>query len=154
MRPLAEGDQALYCVLYTNAGLMRHIGPPLEAAAAQRAFHASCDHNLLGLERSTWVIVERASSRDIGLVALIREDQGAEIGAMLLPERHRLGFASEALSALVETAFAGNALPWLSARHAVGHTAMESVMRKLNFVRRLPASPHDQIVHWRRDAKN
>lgn len=133
MRPLAPGDQALYCGLYTDTELMRHIGAPLTAVAARRAFDASCRHNAAAGTHESWVMVERAGARDIGLIVLIQEGDAAEIGAMLLGDAHNRGYAAEAITALVDLAFEETALDRLWTRHSRDNDAAHGLMRKLGF---------------------
>jgi len=90
MRALSEGDQALFCRLYTDAESMRFIGRPLSMTRALAAFHWTLQSIR---EESTgpcfFAIVAKASKRAVGLCAIqpvVRTAQRAEIGIMLAPE--------------------------------------------------------------------
>lgn len=102
-------DEALYCGLYTDARLMRHVGPPLTAEQARTSFRAALAaaarqpmrHIYFGLRCSeTGGAVGVCALRDIGL----RAGQ-AEIGLMLRREAHASGLACEALDAVARWGF-------------------------------------------------
>lgn len=137
LRPIGAGDAALYCRLYTDPEVMRHIAAPLSAGAAQRAFDAA-----LALSRQSvpslrlWVLVERDPGRDVGVVALIRHrdrDDALELGAMLLVAAQGRGLAVEAQVALLDCHFGSPANRVVWSRNAVGNRAAVAVRRKLGF---------------------
>ncbi len=139
LRLLRPPDEALYCALYTDPGVMARIGPPLSADAARRGFSAARRRNLdpAGPERR-WAVHGRASGAAAGLFALLRDprDRGdAEFGIMLLPSAQGRGFARELGAMAVSRAFApdGWALHRLWARHAPGHAAAAGVLRAAGF---------------------
>jgi ribosomal-protein-alanine N-acetyltransferase len=109
VRALASADETLYCGIYTDARLMRHVGRPLAARQAQISFHAAVAaagrqplrHVYFGLRcGTTGSAVGVCALRDIGL----RAGQ-AEIGLMLRREAHASGLASEALDAVARWGF-------------------------------------------------
>lgn len=137
LRPIGEGDASLYCRLYTDPEVMRHVAPPLSQAAAQRAFDAA-----LALSRHPapslrlWVLSERDPGRDVGILALIRHrdrDDALELGTMLLAAAQGRGLAAEAQVALLDRHFSipDNRVVW--SRNAVGNRAAAAVRRKLGF---------------------
>ena len=128
----------MYCRLYADPLVMRHIAPPLSQAAAQRAFDAALDRSL---HRSPalrlWVLSERDTGRDVGIIALIRHrdrDDALELGAMLLAAAHGRGLAAEAQVALLDQHFNVPHCAVVWSRNAVGNHAAIAVRRKLGFV--------------------
>jgi RimJ/RimL family protein N-acetyltransferase len=101
-----EGDAVLYTDLYSNADVMRHIAAPFSRAAAAEAFSRICRHNHAARPgHRTWRIDERASGTDLGIVALQRSGEAAEIGVVLRREAWGRGIGREALAAVLERAF-------------------------------------------------
>lgn len=137
LRPLGEADRALFCRLYTDPELMRHIGPPLSEADAARRFRAACRRNRdPALRQWIWVLAEAHAQSDIGLLGLTRQGDAAEIGALLPLPWQGQGYAAEAIAALVEHAFTLPGLARLFTRHRGDHAAAAGLMRKLGFERR------------------
>ena len=102
----SEGDAPLYVHLYTDANVMRHIAPPLEVERAALAFARVCRHNRATRPgHRTWRINARASGADLGIAALQRAGDAAEIGVMLREHGWGHGMAREALSAVLDHAF-------------------------------------------------
>ena len=101
-----ERNAALYVDLYTHADVMRHIGPPLSAEGAAQAFARTCRHNGASQPgHRTWRIEERASGVDVGIAALQRSGDAAEIGVMLREHCWGRGLGREALAAVLDHAF-------------------------------------------------
>lgn len=138
LRPIGDGDGSLYCRLYTDPDVMRHIAAPLSADAAQRAFAAVlAQARQVSPPLRLWALAERSSGRDIGIVALIRHggrDDALELGAMLLAGSQGRGLAAEAQAALLDRHFSTPAYPVVWSCNAVGNHAAVAVRRKLGFV--------------------
>jgi len=135
LRPLGAEDEAFYCGLYTNPGLMRHIGMPLSIEAARNGFLKACQLNdETELRYRAWIIEERRRRTDIGLLGLIRNNDTAEIGAMLLGGSQGKGFAAEAIRVLVDYAFMEHDLTSLYTRHSLDNGLAIGLMGKLGFV--------------------
>jgi RimJ/RimL family protein N-acetyltransferase len=101
-----DEDAALYVHLYTDAEVMQHIAARLTGEQAARGFARACRHNRASRPgHRTWRIDERASGADLGIVALQRAGEAAEIGVMLRPCGRGNGLAREALAAVLEHAF-------------------------------------------------
>jgi RimJ/RimL family protein N-acetyltransferase len=132
LRPLREGDEALYCALYTDPGLMRNIAPPLSDEAVQRSFRAACRQQVPHPRR--WIIHEREGNHEIGLLGLVPDDDTAEIGVMLLPGWDGRGFATESMSGMVDRVFSTRLVPRLCARQAIAdNPPVNRLMLKLGF---------------------
>ncbi|HJW45841.1 MAG TPA: GNAT family N-acetyltransferase, partial [Lysobacter sp.] len=85
LRPLGAEDETLYCHMYTDPELMRYVGAPLSADAAQRSFRLACRGDRNRPRRwMLWVISDIVTRAEIGLAGLVGDDRSAEIGAMLL----------------------------------------------------------------------
>lgn len=101
-----EGDAALYAQLYTDPDVMACIAAPLSADAAARAFATTCRHNrALQPGHRTWRIDAGAGEGGIGIAALRRSGDRAEIGVMLRQASWGRGLAREALAAVLAHGF-------------------------------------------------
>lgn len=136
LRPLAAGDVDFYASVYTDAGLMREVGPVLDADAARRAFAAALRANSGGNPATAyWVLVERSANVEAGLLGLrgALPVAAAEVGAVILPAWQAQGFAAEAIAALAAHAFSIAGLSRLHTRHASANAGAAGLMRKLGF---------------------
>lgn len=154
IRPLTVADQDFYVALYADAGVMRHVGPPLSMDECAKAFERSlrlCRHPspLYWL----WILSCRApaerSSGDVGLIGLQTTAPGeAEIGVLLLPPAQARGFASEAIAHLADHAFGDLGFDRLHTRHAEGHAAARALMEKLGFSPAAPDALESRELRW------
>ena len=139
MRPPEAGDEALFLRLYTDPALMRHVGAPLSPEAVGRGFRTACRQaGDVCASARRWIITERASGTDIGVLGLHRHDGAdptAELGVMLLAQWQGRGLGAEALAGLVDVAFDALRLSSVCTRHAAGNDAVERMMLKLGFRR-------------------
>lgn len=146
LRQISHADEALYCHLYTNDALMQHIAVPLSAEAAQRSFVSACVQQ--SQDKQRWIIHERNSGQDVGLVALFAKGDVAEIGVMLIAGAHGRGLATEAMASLVDRAFADESIRLLWIRQQASNVPVVGMMQRLGFAR-LPISDSDAIeVRW------
>lgn len=148
---LSEADEALYVALYTDAGTMRWVAPPLSAARARGDFLAA-----LAAARATpptrrcWVLRRREDDTALGLIGLVGGADGrGEVGVLLPPAAQDRGYASEAIAALADAAFAAG-LASLHTRHLSAHGLAAGLMRRLGF-RPQPPAP-DGGCRWRLQA--
>lgn len=146
LRPLRADDERLYVALYTDSGVMAHIGEPLAPDAARRQFASACRLNDAPVDtQRRWVVTDRATGGPLGLLALLRDPadpDNVELGVMLLPTAQGQGFARELNDAVVARAFepGGWGLRRVWARHAPGHAAAAAALGASGFV---PAPPLD-----------
>lgn len=135
LRPLADGDQALYCRLYGDATVMQRIGPPQSPADARRGFASAL--RMTATEspgRRFWVMQDRAFDQALGLIGLSPDDAGgAEVGVLLDAAHQGRGLATEAIAALAAHAFGELALQRLHTRHDAAHALAAGLMRTLGF---------------------
>ena len=157
LRPLVEADEALYCRIYTDPEVMRHIAAPLSAEAARAAFATAT--RLMRQDAPTlqvWVLRDRVTGADIGIVALIGHGDvpdAREVGAMLVVEGQQRGVAVAALGAVADHVFnpvdaAGPDLRLLWTRHAPGNEAAMRLMLRMGFLRQAPCSADQTAVRW------
>ncbi|NUS39893.1 MAG: GNAT family N-acetyltransferase [Lysobacter sp.] len=105
------GDAALYTHLYTDPAVMACVAAPLSADAAARAFAATCRHNRAARPgHRAWRIDGEVHEGGLGIAALRRTGDRAEIGVMLRQLRWGQGIAREALVAVLAHAFDDMAL--------------------------------------------
>ena len=117
MRPLDGRDAALYCELYSTPALMGNIAPPMTPDAARRSFAAACRQQSPRPQR--WIATEKQSGDDVGLLGLIGDGDGPEIGVMLLGRAHGRGLGTEAMAGLAAWAFTHTPLQRIAARQSV-----------------------------------
>lgn len=122
MRPVVQGDEALYCWLYGDPETMRFVGPPLSRERAQRGFRKvleSLEHR--PIELVLLVIVEKATNQSIGIGAFQDFDlqrRRVQAGMMLGGGARGRGFGKEGLRALIDYAFATFAVDEVWTQHA------------------------------------
>jgi ribosomal-protein-alanine N-acetyltransferase len=151
LRPLGEDDDELYVALYTDADVMRHVGEPLTLRAASRAFNKVATFNRRedGGYR-TWVVVDRATVKTCGLLALVAQQGASEIGALIWPQYHNDGIATEIIRRLMDFAFMECGLDVIFTRHLVANNGAEGLKRKLDFERIPTVGSRDGEVRWER----
>lgn len=142
LRPLAEGDRALYVQLYGDAHAMQHIGAAQDAGTAARGFRTALRFNAATPpERQFWVIQDRTASQPLGLIGLSMDESGGGEVGVLLPDAHQgRGIATEAIAALADHAFSTMHLQRLHTRHQPGHALAAGLMSTLGFERIAPAA--------------
>lgn len=107
LRPLAPADEALYCRIYGDAEIVRHVGAPLPPARARRSFAAALRHTHAAAPAEVFTVLS-CDDGDIGLCglrAIDRPQRRAEAGILLTARARGQGFAAEALQALVWRTF-------------------------------------------------
>ncbi|MCE9685483.1 GNAT family N-acetyltransferase [Shewanella sp. AS16] len=160
-RPLAEQDLPLYCSLYTDARIMRHIAAPLSQARAERAFGTSL--KLMAAPAPTllnWVITDKQTGEALGLQGFswakvsaheatahnkatahkadartnVRQDAArAELGIMLLRSANGKLIPEEATAALMQHGFDRLGLERIDVNYNGTNLATERVVKKLGF---------------------
>lgn len=149
LRMMVEGDEALYCRLYSDAEVMRHIAVPLAWEAARRSFRTATRQAAeRPLRRPWWVVHEHAAKSDIGVVGLVIEDDTAELGIVLLVDGQGRGLGAEALAALADSTIGAGLARRLLVRHAPTNTAMSAIAGKLGFSRGPDGEGPDWCCWW------
>lgn len=134
LRPIGEGDEALYCQLYTDPGLMRHIAEPMTQDAATRSFQAALKQQ--SPTRQRWIIREHRQAGGVGLVGLFvdkLQPDVAEIGVMLLAAGQGRGYGTESMAGVVDRTFSLMPMRLLWIRQNVSNTPVDGMMAKLGF---------------------
>lgn len=151
LRPLEAHDDGLYIALYTDEEVMRHVGEPMAAVAARSAF----DKVVAFSQRTdgryqAWVVMDRSTGEEWGLLALVAREGGSEIGALIWPQYHNAGVATEIIRRLMDFAFAEGGVDTVFTRHRAVNGGAEGLMRKLDF-KRIPAEgSKGGEVRWER----
>jgi len=118
---------------------MQHIASPLDFEDASHSFSAALKKSSRNpVRRWTWVMQEKVSDAEIGLLGLVGDNNipeaiNAEIGAVINAEFQNQGFAAEAINALVNVAFEHTSLAELHTNHAHANKAANGLMSKLGF---------------------
>jgi RimJ/RimL family protein N-acetyltransferase len=147
-------DRALYRALYTDPRMMAHIGPVLDATAAEVVFEKTCGYNRESPMRARyWRLADRDSDEAIGMQSIVRsgiEPDVVELGLMLLPawQGRRLGV--EITDALLQGLFGdrwGVDAVAATARHAPGNARVGYLGASLRFA---PEAQDGAALHgWR-----
>ncbi len=138
LRLLEPRDEALFCHLYTDPEVMRRILPPLSAEAAARSFERACRHNASDNPgHRFWSIDEKASGDAIGMAALLRNGDSAELGVMLRNGWWNRGISSEAFVPLIAHGFQGMGLELICAERPDDDHALiiDRLLGRFGFVR-------------------
>lgn len=95
-----------------------------------------------------WVMVERATGSVVGDIGFMGRptDGVVEIGFSVVPERRRLGFGSEAATALVDWGLGEPGVEHVVARCDSDNQASIGVLERSGFVRTGEA---DGVIRWR-----
>jgi len=138
LRPMEPRDEAMFCHLYTDPDVMRRILPPLSAEAAAQSFQRACDHNAKDKPgHRFWAIDDKASNTAIGMAALLRTGDSAELGVMLRNGWWNRGISSEAFVPLIDHAFLGMGLDLIYAERPDDDHALiiDKLLDRFGFVR-------------------
>jgi RimJ/RimL family protein N-acetyltransferase len=156
LRPFVAADEALYCGLYTDAAVMREIGAPLAWDVAAQAFRRACEHNAKATPgHRFWAIDAKAADgatpvHAIGLAALLRSGDRAELGVMLRHGWWNRGISSEAFVPLIDHAFIGMGLAQVYAQRPDGDHAriIDRLLGPFGFVRTPDRPPAPGVARW------
>ena len=149
LRPIDAGDEALYCHLYTDPELMRHIAAPMTVEAAKRSFGAALRQQ--SPTRQRWIIREHRQAEGVGLVGLFVdkvEADVAEIGVMLVAAGQGKGYGTESMAGVVDRTFSRMPMRLLWIRQTITNTAVDAMMAKLGFRCMESTRIGDQERYW------
>jgi RimJ/RimL family protein N-acetyltransferase len=138
LRPMEARDEAVFCHLYADPDVMRRILPPLSAEAALQSFRRACGHNAKATPgHRFWTIDDKGSNTAIGMAALLRTGDSAELGVMLRNGWWNRGISSEAFVPLIDHAFLGMELALVYAQRPDDEHAriIDRLLDKFGFVR-------------------
>lgn len=151
LRPMEARDEAMFCHLYTDPDVMRRIVAPLTAEAATRSFRSACDHNAKDQPgHRYWAIDEKDSDTAIGMAALLRSGDSAELGVMLRNGWWNRGVSSEAFVPLIEHAFLGMGLALVYAQRPDDDHALliDRLLGRFGFVRTPDRVEDKTLCRW------
>jgi len=160
LRLLEARDEAVFRHLYTDPDVMRRILPPLSADAAAQSFARACRHNARDTPgHRFWAIdyapvdtpVDGAPPADaIGMAALLRSGDSAELGVMLRREWWKQGISSEAFVPLIAHGFTGMGLSLVWAERPDDDHALiiDRLLGRFGFVRTPERASNDSHCRW------
>ena len=147
MRPLGPQDSALYCHLYTDQETMRFIGAPMTTERAARSFStALAGMNRDPIERLFFIVVEKASRRDVGICSLQNFDaqrRSVQAGVMFVAGARAQGYSKEGFTGLIRQVFAHLPVDELWVQFAADHIVVERAVISVGFERRREEAPGD-----------
>ncbi|MEO0056969.1 MAG: hypothetical protein RIT17_406 [Pseudomonadota bacterium] len=159
LRQIGEDDLDPHMALLNTPAVMRHLGgvQPREGIAAKHAasrasFAAAGYGFMLMAERATGEIVGHCGLRKVAH-PLAPNPADFEIGWIVREDRWRLGYAYEAMRAVVDWGFTTHAAPLIVALTCEANVGSWRLMEKLGMTRRAdldfrdPAEP-DPIIQY------
>ena len=154
LRSLHERDEELFCQLFCDPAVMRHIGPAWTRAAAVRALCSALEAMRSTPPRGLFLVLTlRAGERPAGLCTLQNfqsSERRAELGLMLVPSARAFGVATEALIAVLAHAFATLPFDEIWVRFANDHKAAMRTAVGAGLVRHAQSRPEDLAANlWR-----
>ena len=138
-RELSERDRKLYCDLFTDPVVMRHVGRPLTPLRAAISFGSSLRLTRRSGSLLYFAVAERKAAESVGIGSIQRIDRAArraEVGLILRPRLRGRGFGREILAGLVAHAFAALPVDLIGARYSAAHPAVETMLDAVGFARR------------------
>lgn len=145
IEPLRPADRDLYVRLYTDPGVMTHIGPPWTPAAAAADFRAALALPVRPLGESRQRRIIRIDGIGAGLLSVDRQAEVIDLGLMLLPDWQGRGIGTrvfrQVLAALVTP---GRAT--LQVQYRTSNRAMAALARAFALESPSPGSTRDRIV--------
>jgi RimJ/RimL family protein N-acetyltransferase len=159
LRQIREDDLELHLALLNTPAVMRHLGGvmPREVIAGK---HAASRESFAAEGFGFMIMEERASGELVGHCGLRRvahplapNPTDHEIGWLVREDRWRMGYAHEAMRAVVDWGFATHASPLIVALTCEANVGSWRLMEKLGMERRAdldfrdPAEP-DPIIQY------
>jgi RimJ/RimL family protein N-acetyltransferase len=156
LRPMEARDEAMFCHLYTDPDVMRRILPPLSTEVATQSFQRACGHNAKAKPgHRFWAIDHKlddgtASDTAVGMAALRRTGDSAELGVMLRKGWWNRGISSEAFVPLIDHAFLGMSLELVYAQRLDDDHALiiDKLLGKFGFVRTPDKLTDPSLCRW------
>ncbi|HTE39485.1 MAG TPA: GNAT family N-acetyltransferase [Steroidobacteraceae bacterium] len=138
-RLVEAGDEALYTNLFTDAKALEHFMKPLSREAAKQSFDKAVRYS----RQTPWkqrvtVIVSRGTQKPLGIASIrlvSADNRTAEVGILLKPGAQAKSFASEASTALLNSAFRRYGIDGIVAAVAEGHKIGELLVKRLGYAR-------------------
>ncbi len=153
LRPMEARDEAMFCHLYTDPDVMRRIVAPLSAEAAAQSFRSARRHNAKDQPgHRFWAIDDKGSEEAIGMAALLRTGDSAELGVMLRNGWWNRGISSEAFVPLIDHAFLGMGLELVYAQRPDDDHALiiDRLLGRFGFARTPDRVEDKTLCRWER----
>ncbi len=138
LHPLVAEDEPLYCRIYTDVDMMRHVAEPLSEESARRSFRSALAAVTASPPRMLlWKAVLLDDASTVGLIGLVPHAgrRAADIGAMIERPWQGRGLAGEALASVRDHAFAEGGFARLEGRQDAGNLRSIRLMERLGFTR-------------------
>ena len=156
LRPMETRDEAMFRHLYTDPEVMRRILPPLSVEAAARNFARACNHNAKDTPGHRFWAIDytladsSASDAAIGMAALLRNGDSAELGVMLRNGWWNRGISSEAFVPLIAHGFTGMNLSLIYAQRPDDDHALliDRLLARFGFVRTPDKISDKSLCRW------
>ncbi|MFC5578965.1 GNAT family N-acetyltransferase [Lysobacter niabensis] len=151
LRPMEARDEAMFCHLYTDPDVMRRIVAPLSAEAARLGFQRACRQNAkVTPGHRYWAIDDKTADTAIGMAALLRTGDSAELGVMLRNGWWNRGVSSEAFVPLIDHAFSGMDLTLVYAQRPDDDHALiiDRLLGRFGFVRTPDKVEDPTLCRW------
>jgi len=137
LRPLTDGDEALFHALYTDPETMRFIGTPLTGEQVTRRFRKTLgDMHRQPFKCLFLAILEKASQLPLGICGMPQFTADAvrqEVGLVLVRQARSKGIAREGLAALVNRIFAMSSVEEVWARFSTENLAAQQLVVAVGF---------------------
>lgn len=144
-RLIDQGDEALYCGLFTDAKSVQHFCSPLSAERAQQSFaKALAVSAVKPLKQRITAVVDKTSKKTLGIASIRLVDpvsRIAEVGILLKPNAQAQRVATEASLALINSAFRWHTIDGITAQVAVDHKVGERLVKTLGYARGADVAP-------------
>lgn len=146
IRPLIAEDENFICQQYTDAEMMRYVSKPMTSEEARKVFQRTIKSNA-GSKKLvlTWGIIEKKSQKIIGFQALSWQKatqtpkaspaniKQVESGLMIASKAQGMGYATEAIGALIEYAFNYKSIERINVFYANKNLNSKQLFDKLKF---------------------
>ncbi len=125
--------------LRSDPNIMKYIPRPIATSLEEASEHFKMmDEKISNNEMINWAITQKDDPKMIGTIGYFRmkpEHYRAEIGYMLLPDFHRKGYITEAITEVVNYGFTTMGLHSIEAVIDPDNLASAKALEKCNFVK-------------------
>ncbi|MBS0193326.1 MAG: GNAT family N-acetyltransferase [Proteobacteria bacterium] len=138
LRPPCPADEALYCGLYTDPATMAYVASPLTAAQARASFRSILHDADTDARPHIRIVVEKATGKAIGLAGWQPPNlrrRWVELGAMLHADARNQGYSVEAVTLIVDRAFAALPIDAVWVQYQPAHVAAGRLCDRLGMHR-------------------
>ena len=136
---VTSADVDFVASLYQSPEVMSHIADAMSEkqsmAAAQRCIDVTQNPSS---QDCFWLLVANQNNQPIGTLGLLASDDphnSVEMGILLDPAAAKSGLATEVISALLPVTFEQMGFDCMYSKYRFDHHAIDSIAKKLNFIR-------------------